>query len=269
MDQSKLEITLNGSTRLHIIVGDPIAQVKSPFGMTKALVARGENALVVPIHVSPADLSNLLTNVAFAKNLDGIIVTVPHKFACYAHCAETSDRARFLETVQIMRRRQAGGWYGENFDGVGFVRAAISKGAALKGARALLVGAGGAGSAIALALLEAGVRELAVHDADIARRDKLIERLKGAAKVPVITGSDNPSGYDFVGNANPMGMREGDPLPFDPTDLKSSTFVGCVITAPLVSPIAQIARDKGCKTSVGVDMYAAVQELMLEFLAAK
>ncbi|MFX5574779.1 ThiF family adenylyltransferase, partial [Acinetobacter baumannii] len=81
-----------------------------------------------------------------------------------------------LGAVNILRRTPDGGWFGEMFDGLGFVGGVRARGGEPGGKRALLVGAGGAGSAIALALVEAGVRELAIHDEDGLRRDALIKR---------------------------------------------------------------------------------------------
>ena len=134
------------------------------------------------------------------------------------------------------------------------------------GKRALLVGAGGAGSAIGLALLDAGVAELAIHDADVVRRDALIGRLAKRGKGKVTAGSGDPSGFDLVANATPAGMKPDDALPFDAGKLSPSTFVGCVITQPAVSPIVAAARAKGCATSTGTQMYQALQSTMVDFL---
>ena len=82
---------LSGATRLHIIVGDPIAQVKSPYGMTQAFDQAGLNAICVPAHVSPSNLSNWWHGAQLAHNVDGLIVTVPHKFACTAFCDTLSE----------------------------------------------------------------------------------------------------------------------------------------------------------------------------------
>jgi shikimate dehydrogenase len=262
-------VNLDGATRLHVIVGDPIAQVKSPAGMTRAFAEYGYNGIVVPVHVSPQGLSDLLKGIKLAQNLDGIIVTVPHKFACYGHCASVSDRAHFLGAVQVMRRLADGGWFGENFDGLGFVDGLRAKDFEPKGARALLVGAGGAGSGIALSLSEAGVRELAIHDESRSRRDTLIARLRETAKTSATVGSPNPACFDLVANATPAGMRPDDPFPVKVERLSPDTFVGCVITKPAVSPWVEAARKIGCRSSVGADMYAAVQALMLEFLLPK
>ena len=257
---------LNGASRLTLILGDPIAQVKSPAGMTAAMQARGHNALVVPVHVSPANLGALLAGAALAQNLDGIIATIPHKFACFAHCASTSPRAQTLGAVNIMRRTPAGAWHGDMLDGEGFVAAMRAKGRDPAGETALLGGAGGAGSAIGLALLQAGVARLAVHEPDATRRAALIAKLAAQHPGRVVEGSANPRGHGLILNASPAGMRAADPLPVDITALEPSLYVGCVITAPEVPPLIAAARARGCSTGTGTEMYAEVQKLMLEFL---
>jgi shikimate dehydrogenase len=258
--------TLSGATRLYVIIGDPIAQVKAPGGLSAAFAARGYDGIVVPVQVAVEDLTSFLAVADKLKNLDGIIVTVPHKFSCFAHCASTTDGARFIGAVNIMRRRADGGWHGDMIDGLGFVAAVRAKGFDPVGTRALLVGAGGAGSAIAHALLAAGVRELALHDADVARRNALIARLNTMGAGRAIPGSTDPTGFDFVANATPAGMRAEDPLPIDVTKLVPSTFVGCVITVPSVPPMIEAARARGCRTSTGIDMYQASEATMLDFL---
>ncbi|MEY4978919.1 MAG: hypothetical protein RLZZ352_1189 [Pseudomonadota bacterium] len=259
---------LSGATRVHFIVGDPIAQVKSPAGVTRAYHDHGRNAYVMPAHVSPANLSAWLAGVSLAQNVDGIIVTVPHKFACFDLCATTSNRAAFLHTVNTMRRNADGTWHGDMFDGLGYVAAMQDKGCSPQDKRALLVGAGGAGSAIAHALVTSGVSELAIHEEDTTRRTTLVNRLAGLNLCPVTHGSPDPTGFDIVLNATPVGMKDTDPLPLQANKLVASQFVGCVITQPVVTPLIAAARAKGCATATGADMFAKVRDLMVEFLLA-
>ena len=257
---------LSGATRVHFIVGDPIAQVKSPAGVTQAFQDAGRDAVCIPAHVSPADLAGWAQGVSLAQNVDGIIVTVPHKFSCFDLCATTSDRAGFLRAVNTLRRKADGSWHGDMFDGLGYVQALQAKGCEPQGLRALLVGAGGAGSAIAYSLMTAGVKALAVHDADVQRRDALVARLASLGLGKVSAGSSDPTGFDIAINATPIGMQEGDPHPIDSSKFTTQQFVGCVITAPAVPPMVAAARARGCNTLTGADMFARVRDLMVQFL---
>ncbi|WP_128925063.1 shikimate dehydrogenase family protein [Bradyrhizobium guangxiense] len=258
-----------GATRLYAIVGDPIAQVRSPAGVTAAFAASGHDGILVPVRISVADLPDFLSLAPRLKNLDGLVVTIPHKFACYQACTSATERAHFLRSVNLMRRRADGAWHGDMVDGLGFVGAARAKGIAPAGRRALLVGAGGAGSAIALALVETGVSELAIHDSATERRDVLIGQLNGLGKAPVRAGTMDPTGFEFVANATPAGMKQGDPLPVDVARLASSAYCGCVITKPEISPFIAAARKAGCVTGTGTDMYEQHQGIMVDFLLGR
>lgn len=257
---------LSGATRVHIIVGDPIAQVKSPFGMTQAFELNGKDAICIPAQVPTKDLKQWFEGMSLARNVDGIIVTIPHKFDCHALCATHSPRADFLGAVNTIRRNADGSWHGDMFDGLGYVKAIESKGFQLQNKKGLLVGSGGAGSAIAHAMVLAGVSELAIHDENTERRESLIQRLNSLNLGKVKAGSDNPSGCDVAINATPMGMSEGDPSPINIDAITPNMFIGCVITAPAVPPLIAAARAKGCNTSTGADMFVQVRELMVQFL---
>ena len=261
--------TLNGAMRLYPIVGDPIAQVKSPAGVSQGFAERNVDAICIPLHVTAADLSAFIEGFSRAHNVDGLIMTIPHKFAAYGLCATATPRAHVLGAVNVMRRNPDGRWHGEMVDGVAFVQAQIEGGAELKGARALLIGAGGAGTAIGLALIEAGVQELVVHDRDAGRVQTLVDRLANQGPANTSPGPADPTGFDLVCNATPAGMRDGDPLPVPADLLRPSMFVGDVITAPAVTPLLEAARTIGCKTQTGGAMFAAVQKLMIDFLLGK
>ncbi len=263
-----MTLLLSGATRVIAIVGDPIAQVKSPAGVTQALVERGCNAVVVPMHVDAAAFDAFMRGLGMAHNVDGIIATIPHKFAAYRHCCTASERARVLGAANVLRRNADGTWHGDMLDGSGFVAALHRAGCATQGRRALLAGAGGAGSAIGLALIQAGVAELAIHDPDTQRRSDLLQRLAGVPGAKVRGGSADPAGFDIIVNASPVGMRAADSYPVEPAGLVPTTFVGDVITAPEVTLLLAAARRIGCVTTTGVDMFRQVQELMVAFLLA-
>ncbi len=259
--------TYSGATRVIFIVGSPIAQVKSPEGVTRALRASGRDVVVVPAHVEPADLADFFSIAARMPNVDGILVTVPHKFAAFALCASLSDRAQSIGAANVARRI-GGAWHGDMCDGEGHVRGLRKAGFEPRGARALLVGAGGAGSAIAHALVDARVASLAVFDADEARREALAARLQRYGGPAPDIGSADPRGFDLVVNATPMGMRAGDPMPVDIGRLGAATFVSDVVTVPAVPALIAQARAIGCGTMTGTEMFESVRDAIVDFYTA-
>ena len=191
---------------------------------------------------------------------------MPHKRTAVGYCATTSERTSLLGAVSVMRRNDDGTWHGDMLDGLAFVKAQKDHGARPAGARVLLLGTGGAGSAIAAALLDEGVRELVVHDVDEARAAELVELLSGRGATTVTTGPPDPAECDMVCNATPLGMHEGDPLPVNGDLLDSSMFVGDVIAGHGLTPFLAAAEAAGCRTANGAQMVEAVQELMVDFL---
>ncbi len=257
---------LSGATRLFPIIGDPIKYVKAPQGLTRTFAEHDFNAICVPMHVPADDLDAVMAGLTVTRNVDGILVTMPHKFTAFAYCATSSERAKTLGVVSVIRRNPDGTWHGDMLDGLAFVQAQKDHGAQPEGARALLVGAGGAGSAIAVALLEAGVRELIIHDADESRVAALLELLSDLGQGRVSAGPPDPTGCDLVCNATPMGLEDGDPLPVDAALLTSSMFVGDVIAGHGVTPFIQAAKAVGCQTATGEHMVEAGRDVMTDFM---
>jgi shikimate dehydrogenase len=257
---------LSGATRLFPILGDPVRYAESPSRLTSNFDARGHNGVCIPMQVRTEDLGSVMAALTATSNVDGILVTMPHKSTAFAYCTTASERARRLGVVNVIRRNPDGTWHGDMFDGIAFVKAQKDHGAALEGARALLIGAGGAGSAIAAALLESGVRDLVVNDTNELRVRNLVERLARLGHGRVIAGPPDPTDCHLVINATPLGMHEGDPLPVDAALLRSSMFAGDVVAGHGVTPFLRAAQAAGCRTAGGGPMVEAVQQLIIEFL---
>ena len=252
---------LSGATRIHLIVGDPVAQTKSPAGLTREFSARGIDAVCIPMQVASADIDAFLAIAKRVHNIDGIVVTVPHKLAATRHCDVLSGRSRALAAVNAMRREHDGRWSGDMTDGVALAAALRAAGCEPNGRRALVVGAGGAGSAVVLALAEAGAR-VATHDIDAARRDELVRRL---AAWKIVAGSADPAGCDLVVNATPLGMASGDPLPVDAAGIGPGAVVADLVTKPAVTPFLVAARARGAQIVTGEDMFAPQAGILADF----
>lgn len=260
---------LDGETRLIPILGDPIAQVKSPALLTEGLAARGLNVIVPPVHARPADFAGIVAALKLIGNVDGLVITVPHKFGARQACDRLSGPARFIGSVNVIRREKDGGWLGDNCDGQGYLAGIRARGGKVRGASVLLVGAGGAGSAIAYEFLREGAARVAIHDADRVRRDDLIARLNAGFPGCAAAGSDDPQGFDIVANATPMGMRAGDPMPVRTEGLTPDQFVADCVTRPEITPLQDHARSIGCATMTGVGMFNGVAARMVDFFASR
>ncbi len=137
-----------------------------------------------------------------------------------------------------MLLRPDGTLLADMFDGTGFVRGIARKGFEVRGARCLVVGAGGVGSAIAASLAAAGVGAIALFDTDRGSAEALAGRLRQALSgARRASGRSDPAGYDLVVNGTPLGMKPGDPLPFDVSRLEPRTFVGEVVMKQEITPL--------------------------------
>lgn len=261
-------LAVSGETLVVPIVGDPIAQVKSPSRLSALFAERGENIIVIPAHVAAIDFSGYLAGIDVTQNILGVIATVPHKQAMMHHCSSLSERARFAGSVNVMIRKN-GEWHGDNTDGLGHCNGLRMKGGVIENARVLLIGAGGAGAAIAFQYLEFGAAYLAIHDVDAKRRDGVIARLSEKFGDRVGVGTEDPTGFDIVSNATPLGMRDADPAPFLIERLTPAHIVADVVTKPATPEIIAFADRLGCLTLSGTEMFHAQEQLLVQALLGK
>jgi shikimate dehydrogenase len=256
---------VSGTTMLYAHVGDPIDIVRSPFIYNPWFRQHGFDAAVIPMGVRAADFPAAVATLRAVTNLGGLIVTMPHKRTIVPLLDSMSDAVRAAGSCNAAVKREDGTLHGELFDGMGFVAGLIRKGFAVRGARCLVVGAGGVGSAIAAALSAGGAAEIALHDISNAAASDLAARLGWHYPATrIVAGGSDPAGFDLVANASPLGMRPDDPLPVDVTRLSRDTFVSEVVMKPAVTQLLAAATARGCKIQAGVDMLYEQIPLYLE-----
>ena len=257
---------ISGKTQLIAHLGYPTEAFKAPMIYNPWFEQQGIDAVVVPMGVKPDDYAATLKALARMTNLRGALVTMPHKVTTLTLADEVTPTARIAGACNALLRRPDGSWLGDQFDGTGFVRGAQRKGLRLDGARALVSGSGGVGSAIAASLAAAGVAELALFDSFPSSAEALAARLRAHYPALLVrTGSNDPAGFDLVVNATPLGMTDGDPLPFDVSRIAARTFVGEVVMKQAITPLLAAARAKGCPVQVGTDMLFEMIPAYLEF----
>ena len=257
---------ISGKTTLIAHIGYPTETFKSPMIYNPWFEAKGIDAVVMPMGVKAEDYAQSFPAICRFTNLRGALVTMPHKVTTVEMVDEVTPAVRIAGACNAVLKREDGTLLGDQFDGAGFVRGVLRKGRQLAGARVLLSGAGGVGSAIAASLAAAGVGELALYDTRTASAESLAQRLRTYyPELVVRTGSNDPDGFDLVVNATPVGMKDDDPLPFDVSRIAPSGFVGEVVMKTEYTPLLRAARDKGCEVQVGTDMLFEMIPAYLEF----
>jgi shikimate dehydrogenase len=261
---------LSGSTRLYAIVGDPIAQVASPRLFNTAFRERCADAVLVPMHVAPAALRQVIDSFRAIQNFDGLIVTVPHKIAATEWVDELGPQARLTGALNTIRKAEDGRLIGENFDGEGFIRGLASRGQTLTGRRVLVIGAGGAGCAVAHAIAAAGAAAIGLFDIDARRAQVLVDGIKAhRPDLDVFESKPDAQGFDVIVNCTSIGMRADDPLPVDLTHLASHALVADIILKPVMTPLLLAASARGCVIHQGPAMLEGQIDAVLDFFAVR
>jgi shikimate dehydrogenase len=247
-------MTIRGTTEIVAHIGYPADGFRSPLIYNPYFEHAGIDAVVVPMSCRPDRFPAFLAAVFTLTNIRGAIIAMPHKVAAAERLDEASPAVRIAGSCNAVRRAGDGRLQGDLFDGEGFVRALRRNGCRIDGARALVVGTGGVGSAIAASLAGAGAHAIALFDkravSAAALADRLVAHYPG---LELSTGRDDPSGFGIVVNATPLGTNENDPLPVDPERIEDGAFVGDVVLSR-ATPLVRAADARGFTTVRGSDM---------------
>ena len=257
---------IRGTTTLIAHIGYPTHAFKSPMIYNPYFEHAGIDAVVVPMGVKVEDFDAVFRAIFKFTNVRGALITMPHKVTSCALVDELSPTALIAGACNAIVLRPDGTLLGDMFDGAGFVRGVLRKGVELDGARALVVGCGGVGCAIAASLAASGVAEIGLFDVHAASAEGLALRLRTHyAALKVSTGFNDPAGFDVVVNATPMGMNAGDKLPMDVSRIAPTAFVGEVVMKSEMTAFLAAAKARGCSVQIGTDMLFEQIPAYLEF----
>jgi shikimate dehydrogenase len=257
---------ISGTTTLIAHLGYPTYTFKSPLIYNRWFEKNGIDAVVVPMGIKAEEYPEFLRCLFKLTNIRGALVTMPHKVTTTRLVDELTPTARIAGAANAVLLRSDGTLVGDQFDGAGFVRGVERSGFRLAGRRALVVGSGGVGSAIAASLAAAGVAALGLFDPVQESSESLAARIdEHYPQIRIGTGSSDPQGYELVVNATPLGMKDNDPLPMDVDRIAPDTFVGEVVLKQQITPFLKAAMDKGCRVQVGTDMLFEQIPACLEF----
>lgn len=248
---------ITAATRSAGVIGQPIRHSLSPAIFNAAFAAGGLDWAYLAFEV-PEGAAGLAMGGVRALGLEGLSVTMPHKAAVIEGLDDLTHDAEALGAVNCIARVGTR-LVGHNTDGAGFVDSLlVDEGLDVDGLRVVVVGAGGAGRAVAHALGLAGAREVIVVNRSSAPAAQAADLAGAAGRVGV---PDDVQGADLVVNATPLGMGvvvstsgEPEPLPVDPGLLAPGQVVADLIYHPATTPLLAAAEAKGVRTVNGLGM---------------
>jgi len=255
---------ITGTTRLYAIIGDPIAHVRTPMAFNDYFLARDIDAVCLPVHIGRDDLPKGWAGLKSIANLDGFIVTAPHK----AESARLCDglEGMHAKVVNTVRREPDGSFSGTLLDGRGFVSGLIKQGHQVGGQRFYLAGAGGAGTALAYALADAGAAALTIHNRTTSKAEKLVADVGAAFPgIDVRVGTADAGGHSIVVNATSLGLKSDDGHSFNLASADPSAMVAEVVMKPDMTPLLIAAEKRGHAIHFGIHMLNSQLDLMMQF----
>jgi len=234
------------------VIGDPIAQSKSPTIHGMWLAALGIDAAYARAYVKAADLAAYLTARRADRDWRGCNVTMPHKQAIIPLLDRLDEVAARIGAVNTVIRESDGTLTGYNTDAAGFAEPLGDV-----AGRALVLGAGGAARAIVVALDEARF-DITLVARDGAKAQGLLDALvpgRPMLAAPMARfATQGRAAFDLVVNASPLGMVGNPPLAFDLGYVRAGGTVYDIVTAPLITPLLAGARARGLRTIDGLSM---------------
>jgi shikimate dehydrogenase len=228
--------------------------------------AHGIDAVCFAIHIDRDDLPTGWAGLKSIRNLDGFIVTAPHKAGAGALCDVLERDGVHTGIANTVRREKDGSFTGTLLDGRGFVAGMRSAGHEVTGRRVYLAGAGGAGTALAFALADSGVAALTIQNRTASKAEVLAGKV-GAAypKCDVRQGTRNAAGHDIVINATALGLNPDDGFAFDISSADPAALFAEVVMKPEYTPLLVDARKRGHTVHSGTHMLDGQLAMMMNF----
>ncbi|MFM2296125.1 MAG: shikimate dehydrogenase [Verrucomicrobiota bacterium] len=265
---------LDAATRYCAVLGHPIRHSASPAMQNAGIAKLKLNWRYLAFDVHPDNLREAIAG-AKAKNFIGLNLTVPHKLLAVKMVDELSASAKTwgaVNTIQFISRRNKIITLGHNTDADAITRSLREDlGVKLRGAKVLLLGAGGAGRTAALKLASENMAELFLVNRTKSKAAAVAREIRRRfPRVKVSVGY--PSGkVDLLLNATSLGLKPGDASPLDEKQfsLKQARAVYDMIYRPAETKLLKAAKRAGCKTTNGLGMLLHQGAAALEIWSGK
>lgn len=258
-----MDSRISGHTKLYCLIGSPVGHSGSPAMYNYSFARTGVDAAYLAFEIP---LDKVQEGVAALKTFQvgGFNVTIPDKTAVAGIVDDLSPAARLIGACNTVTVGEDGKLTGHNTDGIGFVRNLHEHGVEVQRKKLVVLGAGGAATAICVQAALDGAAEIAIFnrkDEFYANGELTVEKLRQA--VPACKASITPledgaalaeavKGCDILVNATKVGMKplDGETL-IDPALFRPELVVADTVYNPRETRMIQEAKAAGCKAAVG------------------
>ncbi|WP_185961538.1 shikimate dehydrogenase [Telmatospirillum sp. J64-1] len=249
------------------MLGHPIRQARTPEVFNRRMAEQGVDVVNVPVDLLETGLDAFFAMLRAMENCVGCIITYPYKQRAFAAASTVSVQSAFLEACNILKREADGSLSGSISDGQGYLEALRRNGISPRGKDVLLVGAGGAGAAIAYALAQAGIARLVIVELDAERQRKLADKLSEAFPgLEVLAAPPQDFRYELLCNASPAGMSGDTSMPYPLDRLGPEAIVTDIVPYPAETPWVQAAKARGLRTQTGPEMVDGQLDIIIKTL---
>ncbi|QGG46598.1 shikimate dehydrogenase [Heliorestis convoluta] len=261
---------INGQTNWIALLGDPVAHTFSPAMHNAAFDHLQMNWRYAAHAVKPQNLHEALQGL-IALHYRGLNITVPHKEKILPMLDEVDPLAAAIGAVNSITIRE-GRTKGYNTDAIGFIRGLREDNFDPQGKKALILGAGGAARAVALALIQEGIKTLTIVNRSFQKAEELLKNLETYSATmnnkpalsyrpfePEVLQKDLNE-TDLLINGTSLGMvKEGKATayPFPPRlwlPEKRGLYVADLVYNPIETELLQEAKKRGQKRQNGLPM---------------
>jgi shikimate dehydrogenase len=218
-------------------------------------------------------LADQMKALAQIPNMGGVCVTIPFKLDAAAICDELGLAAEITGAVNVVRFED-GKMIGDNFDGEGFTAGLTGEGISLDGKSVLMIGAGGAARAIAMALIKQRVKTLGIANRTARKAQEIMTIIKthysdcNIATIPHDNIDQVVGDYDIIINATSLGLHDGDALPCEFDHARDDAVIADIIMSPEMTAWMSKAQKKGLKIHAGKHMLDYQRDLIGRFIGA-
>lgn len=251
-------MNIDYNTNLYCLIGNPINKSLSPKIHNYIFKEKNINSVYLCFNIDEKNLASTLNNFK-VLGVKGFNVTIPHKVKIMKYLDDIDEEARYLESVNTVKNIK-GRFIGYNTDGLGFIKSLKDRNIELRNKNVLVLGAGGASSAISTKLALEGVNKIIILNRTLDKAKKIATNIYEKFNDIKVEYNNLDKAYkypyiDMLINCTSIGMYPNiDRIPVDISVFNKKIIVYDVVYKPNKTKLLDASEKRGFKIINGIDM---------------